>query len=1378
MSTTYFALASSDLTQDWSDTALITGTDDWTGVPSIVGFYLSSLSGVAGSGATNPQTVLTDTGFTADVIAQSSAANGTGGVHEVVVAANPVVGFQGSGTARAPGLLFHLDATGVENVTFSALLRKLDGDTATQPVAFQYRIGESGDFTNIPGAYVANANAASDTPVSFVLPADANDQSQVQIRVLTTDAAGTDAMIGVDDIVISSDPIVVAPLFTADFNDFTGAGFAPEPAAGQLDSDVYALEGMSDGNVLFGETRTTGDFARGATSGGVTTGGVYALNRGGGNAAFWVQPGGDDLTPGEFTIRITNTGAAGNEFSLAYDLLVLNDQARANTFNVSVSTDNVTFTDLSTLDYTSPAAADALGVQTLARSGSFSFASAVDTGGAFFVRFTSNDAGGSGSRDEFGLDNIVVTAGAEPTPGVLSIADAVVAEADSGTTVMSFTVTRSGGSDGAITVDYAVVFDGTASAADLSGATAGQIAFADGETSRTIEIAVQGDTEIELNETFSVQLSNPTGGAVLGDPQATGTIGDNDTPVTAIYAIQGAAHLSTYDGQSIVTTGIVTAVAGNGFYLQDPTGDGDVATSDAIFVFTSSAPAVLAGDAVRVAGTIDEFTPGGVGTNNLSSTQVVAPTVTVLSSGNALPTAVVLGVDRLPPTETIEDDNFASFDPATDGIDFYESLEGMLVTVKDPVAVAATNSFGEIFTVANDGAGATNYSERGVVTIDGSGGDLSRTDEGPGSDFNPERIQIDGASFTPGGAVTGIPDVVVGAKLNDVTGVIAYNFGNYEVLATSAVTVEAPSTLEKEVSAITGSEDRMTVASYNVHNLDLNDADGDTDVANGQFTLIAQDIVNHLNAPDIIALQEVQDNSGSANDGTISASATLQKLVDEIAAAGGPQYQWIDNTFIGDDSNGGEPGGNIRTAYLYNPERVELVAGSVRTIEQDGQQTDTGNPFYASRLPLIATFEFNGAQTTLVNNHFTSKGGSSPLYGTIQSSLNGSADQRLAQAEAVAQFVTGEQANVDGVVVLGDLNEFQFEDSLDPLYAAGLANLMNTLPETERYSYVFEGNAQSLDQMFVTAGLAGTVQFDAVHVNSEFGLAGASDHDPLLASFLFEANAVPEAGDDAVSTKKNNAVRIDVLANDSDADGQEVSVLSFTDPARGSVSVNSDGSLTYTPDRNFTGTDTFEYQISDGAGGVDTATVTVKVANALLPIKDTFIGTEGRDTLVAVLGGNFLDGRGGNDTLIGGLGDDVLLGGTGDDRLIGSLGDDLLRGGAGRDELNGGLGDNRFVFDDGDTGATVATADRIIGFDGPLAGDVIDLSLVDAVMGGNDDAFQFIGTGAFTGAAGELRYQFQGGSTEITGDLDGDGSADLMIVLSNQVQLSANNFVF
>ncbi|NNJ47503.1 MAG: hypothetical protein HKP18_06695, partial [Acidimicrobiia bacterium] len=181
---------------------------------------------------------------------------------------------------------------------------------------------------------------------------------------------------------------------------------------------------------------------------------------------------------------------------------------------------------------------------------------------------------------------------------------------------------------------------------------------------------------------------------------------------------------------------------------------------------------------------------------------------------------------------------------------------------------------------------------------------------------------------------------------------------------------------------------------------------------------------------------------------------------------------------------------------------------------------DPTNPFWDARLPIAATFVFNGQDVTVVNNHFSSKGGSSPLFGTIQPSVdlqedpsvNGSLDERQAQATAIAGFtdaILDSDPNAN-VVVVGDFNEFEFISPLDVILGENLSNLTLTLPEDERYTFIFDGNSQALDHILVSDALEAGAVFDEVHVNVEFAATStrASDHDPVLVGLDFSARTI------------------------------------------------------------------------------------------------------------------------------------------------------------------------------------------------------------------------------------------------------------------------------
>lgn len=591
--------------------------------------------------------------------------------------------------------------------------------------------------------------------------------------------------------------------------------------------------------------------------------------------------------------------------------------------------------------------------------------------------------------------------------------------------------------------------------------------------------------------TFISAADSPTGKSLLVTAnEVSNTVAVFEfTPPVRISDIQGASHRSPLVGQTVSNVpGIVTAIASNGFYLQDPNPDTNDATSEGIFVFTSSAPTVAVGDSIRVNGTVTEFRPGGTnGTNNLTITEITSPTITVLSSGNALPTATVLGNGgRTIPTTVIDNDTTGSlntgapttFDPSQDGIDFYESLEGMRVQVNNPLATSPTRSFGtsqEIWVLADNGANATSRTVRGGSLI-------------TSTDFNPERIQIDDLNNS-----LVLPTVDVGAQLSSVVGVVNYDFSNYEVLVSTVPTVVAASPLQKEVTALAPTANQLTVATFNVENLDL--SDGAT-----QFSNLANRIVANLLAPDIITVEEIQDNNGATNDGVVDASTTYQTLINAIVAAGGPAYQYRQIDPV-DDQDGGEPGGNIRQGFLFNPNRVGFVDGSLQRLT-DTNLTD-GDAFASSRKPLVGTFTFNGQSVTVVGNHFNSKGGDQPLFGTNQPPVLSSEAQRSQQATIVANYVQTILASnsAANVIVAGDLNDFEFSNPLTILENVGLTSLVETLPANERYTYNFEGNAQVLDHILASGNLRTNLDgYDVVHINSEFADQD-SDHDPVVARF-------------------------------------------------------------------------------------------------------------------------------------------------------------------------------------------------------------------------------------------------------------------------------------
>jgi predicted extracellular nuclease len=792
-----------------------------------------------------------------------------------------------------------------------------------------------------------------------------------------------------------------------------------------------------------------------------------------------------------------------------------------------------TWVDVDALDFSSPVTNQTAG----ARDGNTNNTTVPGTitglnipnGATFWFRWLDFDV--TGADDGLAIDNFSLsTTVTPPTVPTVAIAATDANAAEAGTNPGTFRITRTGDTANALSVSYTVATGAgqATNGTDYTPNLTGTATILAGQSFVDITITPVDDLLVEGNETVILTLAS-SANYTLGTAIATVTIADNDVAPgnIRIHDIQGASHISpllaSATGTAAVTNvpGIVTAIGSTGFYLQDPTPDNNDATSEGIFVFTGSGSSILSartvGEAVLVTGTVSEFRPGN-NANNLTVTQISSNnTVQTLSvaAWTSPPTTTitptVLGNGgRTIPTTVISNDAAGGnvenagtvFDPAQDGIDFYESLEGMLVQINNPVTTSPTNVFGtlpntseEIWVLADNGANATSRTARGGSLI-------------TASDFNPERIQIDDLNNS-----LVLPTVDVGARLSTVTGVVNYDFNNYEVLVSTAPTVVQASTLQREVSNLTPLPNQLTLATFNVENLDPND--GAT-----TFNNLANRIVNNLRSPDIINLEEIQDNNGAINDSVVDANVTLQRLIDAIATAGGPTYQYRQINPV-DDTNGGEPGGNIRVAFLFNPQRVSFVDRPGGTSTSNTTVTDIGSDgipdlsaspglidpnnaaFNSSRKPLVGEFLFNGQTVYVIGNHFNSKGGDQPLFGPTQPPVLSSEVQRNQQATIVRNFVQNiltinPNANV---VVAGDLNDFEFSNPLTTLEGGGLNTLIETLPANERYTYNFEGNAQTLDQILVSNNLFTRLNgFDAVHINSEFADQD-SDHDPVLARF-------------------------------------------------------------------------------------------------------------------------------------------------------------------------------------------------------------------------------------------------------------------------------------
>ncbi|MFJ5121115.1 lamin tail domain-containing protein [Kitasatospora sp. NPDC088548] len=630
----------------------------------------------------------------------------------------------------------------------------------------------------------------------------------------------------------------------------------------------------------------------------------------------------------------------------------------------------------------------------------------------------------------------------------------------------------------------AVIHEGSAAAAGASNTAS---------VARRADLADTDDNAAD----FTAGAPTPT--------NSKGEVAEGSTPTgptepgsVRIHDIQGSTRLSTRTGATIAgVPGIVTGVRGygsKGFWIQDPNPDADPATSEGIFVYTGSAtPTVKVGDSVLVTGKVTEYYPN-FNSGSQSLTQLTNPAVTVVSSGNPLPAPVVVDTRNIPGTYTPQAPAGGTIEslplqPEKYTLDFFESLEGMLVQVKDVRVIQATDKYNELWVAADK---QDQKSARGGVLYE------SYAEPNVGRLMVQQQAPVSQQPFP----VANVGDVLTGTT----TGPLDYNaFGGYTLVAGTLGALQ-DNHLQREVTAPTADRE-LSIATYNVENL----APGNPDA---KFAELAQGVVTNLRSPDIVALEEIQDNNGATNDGTVDASETVAKFIAAIKAAGGPAYEWrsVDPE---NNKDGGEPGGNIRQVFLFNPQRVSFtdIPGGSATSAVDvagkgsaasltaspGRISPTDEAWANSRKPLVGQFDFRGKKVFVIANHFNSKGGDQGIDSRFQAPVRSSEVQRIKQATVEQAFVAkllAADRNAK-IVSLGDFNDYQFSPALAALTKDRvLRDLVNELPEKEQYSYVYQGNSQVLDHILVSPEV-GYAKYDVVHINSEFAQQ-ASDHDPQV----------------------------------------------------------------------------------------------------------------------------------------------------------------------------------------------------------------------------------------------------------------------------------------
>jgi uncharacterized protein len=538
----------------------------------------------------------------------------------------------------------------------------------------------------------------------------------------------------------------------------------------------------------------------------------------------------------------------------------------------------------------------------------------------------------------------------------------------------------------------------------------------------------------------------------------------------SISQIQGSDHRSEFEGSEATTDGIVTRVYQDGFIIQTKQPDASSETSDALYVFQKDT-VVKIGNELRVMGVVEEYSPGGEDSYNLSLTQIRAETVKQVRSKAPLPKPIVLNY-LLPSFPKVIKQPGSDFDPKKNALDFWESMEHMRVSILNATVVGPDSSYDEI-AISVPQARLEPATNRGGVKL---------TEYAS----NPPKILISLDQNNTN-------HYSVGDQIKDaIHGTVNYSFGNYKIGSSKAIGPPTSKNFPPSSSEPFIPDSALKLATFNVENLYPG-------LPDEKFESLARIIIHSLKSPDILALQEIHDNSGPENNQVVDASETLTKLVEFIKSAGGPKYHFIQIN-PQNNSDGGWPGANIRNAFLY---RDSIQLGDNYLLEDSSFNTEKSRGYSGSRKPLVAFFKSGDQRMIFMNCHLRSKGGDSSPYGSLSPAVRFSESQRIPQTTAIRSHVDllRKKHPEAGIIVLGDMNDYEFSPAIDVLTRGkGLVNLVDSIPLSESYTYVFQGFSQILDHILVSPEMAHRMSAYIPHVNADLseGLR-ASDHDPILA---------------------------------------------------------------------------------------------------------------------------------------------------------------------------------------------------------------------------------------------------------------------------------------
>ncbi len=712
----------------------------------------------------------------------------------------------------------------------------------------------------------------------------------------------------------------------------------------------------------------------------------------------------------------------------------------------------------------------------------------------------------SGNDEWVGIDDIEISsdaAGGELLP-VVSINDVAVTEGNSGTTNMVFTITTDKpvtSAGASFTVSTTPV---TASFPSDFNVIVTTVTMVEGQTSAVVTVEAKGDVITEINETFNIIIAGPVG-VTIGDGTGVGTIINDDIGYIKINQVQGTGTASLLVNQMVTLEAIVTGdfqneTIGNnrlsGFFIQEEEADYDADnnTSEGIFVFEGDASItnlnVNVGDKVTVTGLVKEF-------NGL--TEITAPIIALVNTGNALPSEKLLTI------------------PATDAVK--ETLEGMRVNLNQTLTITDNFNFGRLGELGLSINGRqlqyTEVNAPGTGYIGYEAGQIAQRivlDDDKSGDY---RTPILGWAENVG---AGKSYFRVGSTINSLSGILDYGFSNYRIRPNTAVTFN-PTNPRPTAPVVNGN---IKVATMNV----LNFFNGPTfPTSRGATTLAAFRIqkakiveaIKGLNA-DVIGLQEIENDSHNSTD------SAIDELVDSLnTVLGANTYAFVDpgpgTPMLGTDA--------IKVAIIYKPAKVSLVGTALTLTTTDALFTTNGN-----RVPLAQKFKAIAGceEFTFIVNHFKSKSGAgSGIDADGNDGQAGWNGKRSEMADSLLRWINNviKPANGPNIIIAGDLNSYEKENPITKLINGGFTNI-----NSEGTSKAFNGLFGDLDYILFSNTMAGqkvdsqkwAINADESPTLFQYTAAASlpgttydptkdayssSDHDPIIAGISAVNDALP-----------------------------------------------------------------------------------------------------------------------------------------------------------------------------------------------------------------------------------------------------------------------------